>query len=174
MLRKLCRLRKNQEGATAIEFAMVAPVLFMMIFGVIDCGLLLTTQSALEGATSSAAREYKALSRSTNATGASAGTIRNMVIQYGGGLVEAGRTRVVMQRLNSGFGNAGMPDGESVTGSAGQTWSNGDVVQYRVYYDFKVFTPFLAGVIGDERGMVPLMASTVVQNEPTIGAGGGL
>lgn len=173
MLGRLSKLRKNSEGATAIEFAMVAPVLFLMIFGIVECGLLMTTQSALEGAASHAAREYKAASRSTNASGAGVSTIRNIIIRYASGLVTAGRLRVIMTPLGS-FGSAGMPDGSTVNSSSGSTGTNSQVVQYRVYYDYKVYTPFLANIIGDSRGMVPLMASTVVRNEPTIGAGNGI
>jgi Flp pilus assembly protein TadG len=45
-----------REGATAIEFAFVAPVLFAILFGVIEFGRLMWTQSALHFAVEAAAR----------------------------------------------------------------------------------------------------------------------
>ena len=48
----------------------------------------------------------------------------------------------------------------------------GDVVVYRLSYDWSLLTPVLAGVIG-EAGRVRLAASVVVRNEPYEAAGGG-
>lgn len=169
MLRNLKRIKKNQEGATAIEFAVVAPVLFMLIFGIIEFGILFTTQSALEGATSSAARTYKAQARTGNA-GAQTNAIHSLIAQYGRGVVKPAKLRVVAARLNS-WGSGSMPN--DVNSSSGRAGSTGQIIQYRVYYDYDVLTPFLSRVIGDNRGIVALRASTVVQNEPSIGGGGG-
>jgi Flp pilus assembly protein TadG len=43
-------------GATAVEFALTAPVFFAIIFGLIDAGLMLWTQLGLQHATELAAR----------------------------------------------------------------------------------------------------------------------
>jgi Flp pilus assembly protein TadG len=45
-----------RDGATALEFALVAPVLFAILFGVIEFGRLMWTQSALHFAVEAAAR----------------------------------------------------------------------------------------------------------------------
>ena len=45
-----------QEGTTAIEFALVAPSLFLVLFGAIEFGRLMWTQSALHFAVEEAAR----------------------------------------------------------------------------------------------------------------------
>ncbi len=50
------RLFRNDDGATAVEFAMLAPLFFAMAFGVIDAGRLVWTQMTLEHAVESAAR----------------------------------------------------------------------------------------------------------------------
>lgn len=167
---RLRTLRGNNEGATAIEFAMVAPVLFLLIFGIIEFGLMLSTQSALDGASTHAARTYKALARSGK-EGANAAAIHSLITQYGSGLVDPSRTRVVAQKL-TGWGIAGMPaDAPENDGDAGET---SEIIQYRVYYDYYTYTPFLAQVLGGDRGVITLRASTVVQNEPSIGAGAGV
>ena len=50
------RLLSCERGATALEFAFLAPVLFAMIFGVIDVGRLAWTIGSLHFAAESAAR----------------------------------------------------------------------------------------------------------------------
>ena len=78
MIRRLLkRLRRDQRGATLIEFAMVAPVLMVVIMGLLDMSYRLYAKSMLEGAVQKAARD------STLETGASASSnavIDNMVV----------------------------------------------------------------------------------------------
>jgi Flp pilus assembly protein TadG len=52
----LRRLLTHIGGATAVEFSLTAPVFFAIVFGLIDCGLLLWTQLGLQHATELAAR----------------------------------------------------------------------------------------------------------------------
>lgn len=49
-------LHRNTEGATAIEFAMVATPFLMMLFGIIGVGLFFFTTFSLENAVEQAAR----------------------------------------------------------------------------------------------------------------------
>ncbi len=49
-------LRHSNRGTTAIEFAMLFPVYLLMLFGVIEFGRLLWTQSTLQQAVEAAAR----------------------------------------------------------------------------------------------------------------------
>lgn len=46
----------KKTGATAVEFALVAPVLFMVILGALEFGRLMWTQAALHYAVEEAAR----------------------------------------------------------------------------------------------------------------------
>jgi len=50
------RLCKQSDGATAVEFGLLAPLFFAALFGVINCGMLLWTQLGLQHATETAAR----------------------------------------------------------------------------------------------------------------------
>ena len=56
IVRFLVGLARARQGTTAVEFAMVAPVLFLIIFGGVEFGMLLWTQSALHFAVQEAAR----------------------------------------------------------------------------------------------------------------------
>lgn len=50
-------LGRETRGATVVEFAMIAPVLLMLLLGMFDMGYNYYTQSQLQGAVQKAARE---------------------------------------------------------------------------------------------------------------------
>lgn len=56
-LEKDCRpCRRNRQGAAAVEFAIVAPVFFMMVFGMIEFGRAIMVQQVLTNASREGAR----------------------------------------------------------------------------------------------------------------------
>jgi Flp pilus assembly protein TadG len=61
------RFAKNKKGNTAIEFALVAPILFLLIFGILEFGLTLFANSTLDTTLRMLAR-YGMVTPYTNAT----------------------------------------------------------------------------------------------------------
>jgi Flp pilus assembly protein TadG len=56
-LERVCRLcRKNRRGAAAVEFAIVAPVFFLMVLGMIEFGRMIMVQQVLTSASREGAR----------------------------------------------------------------------------------------------------------------------
>lgn len=56
-LEKICRLcRKYRRGAAAVEFAFVAPVFFLLVFGMIEFGRMVMVQQLLTNASREGAR----------------------------------------------------------------------------------------------------------------------
>jgi Flp pilus assembly protein TadG len=56
-LEKPCRLyRRNRRGAAAVEFAVVAPVFFLLIFGMIEYGRMCMVQQVITNASREGAR----------------------------------------------------------------------------------------------------------------------
>jgi Flp pilus assembly protein TadG len=56
-LEKFCRLcRRRQRGAAAVEFAIVAPIFFLMIFGMIEFGRMVMVQQIITNASREGAR----------------------------------------------------------------------------------------------------------------------
>jgi len=53
---RLAKIRRDERGATAVEFALTAPVFFMIVFAIIEGGLLLWTQLGLQHGAEMAAR----------------------------------------------------------------------------------------------------------------------
>ena len=50
------RFLKNQNGATAVEFAVILPLLLLLIFGIIEFGLLLFNRHVITNSVREAAR----------------------------------------------------------------------------------------------------------------------
>jgi Flp pilus assembly protein TadG len=57
-MRLLRKIRRDESGAAAVEFAFVAPVAILMMFAVIESGRLMFTQNELKASLSTAAREW--------------------------------------------------------------------------------------------------------------------
>ncbi len=56
-LEKVCRLcRKRRRGAAAVEFAIVAPVFFLLVFGMIEFGRMVMVQQVITNASREGAR----------------------------------------------------------------------------------------------------------------------
>ena len=49
----------SRSGSAAIEFAMIAPVLFLFMFGIIETGVIFFANSALEKSIDDAARQIR-------------------------------------------------------------------------------------------------------------------
>jgi Flp pilus assembly protein TadG len=67
MAARRARRRRSQDGAAAVEFALVAPLLLVLVFGVISYGYMLSfrqalSQGAAEGARAAAVSPYPAAS----------------------------------------------------------------------------------------------------------------
>ena len=68
MLRSFNLLRRDEAGATAIEFALYSTVFFAMLFGGISASMLGFSSASLQSATESAARCRALAVTCTNAT----------------------------------------------------------------------------------------------------------
>jgi Flp pilus assembly protein TadG len=76
-LEKLCRLcRRNRRGAAVVEFAIVAPVFFILVFGMIEYGRMVMVQQILTNATREGAR-YAVVLDSNDTT-----AVQNKVTDY--------------------------------------------------------------------------------------------
>jgi hypothetical protein len=79
---RLAHACTDERGASAVEFALTAPVFLMFAFGLIQCGLLLWTQLGLQHGVEMAAR---CASINTKLCG-SAGDVQKFAVQQAYGL----------------------------------------------------------------------------------------
>ena len=52
-----CRASKNRVGAAVVEFAVIAPIFFTMVFGIIEFGRIILVQQLITNASREAARD---------------------------------------------------------------------------------------------------------------------
>lgn len=76
---------RNQHGQTMVEFALVIPVLCLIIFGIIQCGILYNNYITLTDATRVGARKA-AVSRQTTDPSGPAGVAKAATIAAASGL----------------------------------------------------------------------------------------
>ncbi|HZF93820.1 MAG TPA: TadE/TadG family type IV pilus assembly protein [Allosphingosinicella sp.] len=67
MKRVLSRLRRDRRGVSAIEFAIVAPVLILMVIGILQMGAMFYAQATLQSAVADGARFATIFPRPTRA-----------------------------------------------------------------------------------------------------------
>jgi Flp pilus assembly protein TadG len=101
MLQKLRKLTKSERGSTAVEFALLLPVLATLTFGMIDFGRMLWFQEVLVNATRTGARQGTLFN-----SGNGQGQIQGFVAQSltNGGVPTAG-LNVTVNGLGTGQGN---------------------------------------------------------------------
>jgi Flp pilus assembly protein TadG len=175
-----------KDGATIIEFALIAPMLFLLLAGIIELGLILFTTSAMEGATNIGARIGK--------TGFTTGGlsreqyIRNEIQRLTGGFLNAASLNISILSYSS-FANVGQPEPclapptPPCPGAPGVNYvdvngngtfdtdqgratagGSGSIVLYRTTYAWRLFTPIMAQLLGTN-GMYTITAVAAVRNE---------
>ena len=184
--RRARALAGERSGATALEFAILAPVLFLAVIGIIELAIVLLIQVLLEGSVREASRF--GITGYTPAGVTRDTQIRNVVARYTIGLINPNAITITTKVYPS-FGQIGQPEpytdsnhnghydaGEPYTDINGNgRWdadmgasgsgSAGDVVLYTVSYDWHMITGLMRPLMGTN-GVVHLQASIAVRNEP--------
>lgn len=163
------RFIRHHEGATAIEFAMVLPVFLLFVFGIFEFGLIMHVSSLVENATHEGARygitgsSYEDL----NPDGMPRDQFIEQYIRKRVGMwVRQDEqilvtTKVVGNIVDLGRGGA-VTDDDAGAGQGGQA------VIYNVDYFWKIMTPFMASLIGED-GTFRIHTTVVVKNEDFCG-----
>lgn len=182
----LAALLADRRGANAVEFALIAPVLFALLLGLLEFALFMTARLTLESAVAEAAR--------FGVTGSSLGAstreeaIRSVLERRAGSLLEPARVRMDT-KVYPDFSSIGQPEpwvdanangvydpGERYTDVNGNGRWDTDmgrdglgganaVVLYRARYDWRFLTPLVRALFPPD-GTVELVATMAVRNEP--------
>jgi hypothetical protein len=185
-LRLIGAARADARGATALEFALIAPLLLLLLLGTIELGMVSAADILLKNAAYNGARSGRTGYVPKGVTQDK--VIRDAVKQRIGILMDPGKVAVVAQAY-SGFDTLGKPEpftdangngtrdnGENYIdvnkngtydldqGAAGYGGAN-QVVLYSVSYPWRFFTPMVSKLMTAD-GVLTLSATAVVQNEP--------
>ena len=183
MIRSHPTLLRDQRGVTIIEFALIAPVLLLMLMGLLDLGYNMYTTEMLQGAIQNAARN----SSIEGATGKEAAL--DSIVTTAVRAVAPSATLTFNRRAYNSFTDAGRPedytdvdsDGtcnhgepfEDANGNGswdldrGQAGFGGarDAILYTVTVNYLRPFPVVAFIPGQTRDFT-LSARTVLRNQP--------
>lgn len=174
----------DQGGATIIEFAVVAPVFFLLLMIIIELGLINFSQVAVEAALAQASRS--ASIGDARIGGDRVSTVRALVEQKTSGLINS--AQITISATVVGQGTTAPPDycldppGTPVSCPSNNFVENngtpsyqgpgavslggsGDLIELRVSYPWRVQMPLLSSIVG-QRGVMMISSTTVVKNEP--------
>ena len=188
-------LAGDAKGVTAIEFALLAPVLILLICGTVDLGYIYMAQTSLTGAVAAAARQSGATQESSQAEREATMQVAITRTMSAYLLTPEQHPTIVstayrnfsetrpedytdINRNGQYDGPSGMFAGEPYTDrNDNGKWDpalpienslvgdEGEVVAYTAIYPVKHLFGFLSFITSGEQG-VTLRASSVVRNEP--------
>ncbi len=81
---------RSLRGASAVEFALIAPLLFLLLFGIIEFGLLLYNQAVITNASREGARKGVVYVVSSGTTGALSAAESAAIAHSGSALISLG------------------------------------------------------------------------------------
>lgn len=183
------RLRRDTAGAALIEFALIMPVMLMMIFGTLEFGLNIYLRSVLEGAMQQAGRNSSlqtaqashttidayitnqvhnilpnaavTFTRQNYSTFSAVGRAEDFTDGSNGGIVNGAYDLPECFQDIIGSGTAGQWDSD--IGRSGLGGAN-DVVEYTATVSYSSFIP-----VGQAFGLSPtttINATTMLRNQP--------
>ncbi len=181
------RLLRAETGVSAIEFAILAPTLMLLVFGIIEYSLIMMVYNVMESSTSTSSRLGKTGFSGEGVTREQ--TILTSIEARAGAVINA-EELTVTSKFYEQYDQINDPEpfidsnsdgnhdaGESYTDINGNAqWdadmgasgygSSGDVVVYQVSYPWHISTPIMREIFGDADGIFNITTHAVVKNEP--------
>jgi len=172
--RLLSRFARAREGTTAIEFAIIATPFLMLMFGIIELGMVFMVSTTLQNATDNAARKIRTGEFQTS--GASAKTDFAALVCLNMNWLQANcpaKLSIDVQVFPtfaalSGSGPAN-PVGFNPNNTNYSVPQASQIVLVRAYYDWSIFTPLLNAALvneGSGSGRRLIGAAAAFQTEP--------
>ncbi len=139
----MMRFMTDEKGASAVEFAVLLPLLVLLVFGIIEFGLLLYNEQVITNASREGARAA-IVGNCSGAVGSiprkTDGEISKIVTDYCIDPADATKKRLIT------FGNANNPPSTTVAPSPSDCVSTvGTDVAVTVTYDYTFLVPSLLG-----------------------------
>ncbi|WFE89268.1 pilus assembly protein [Roseibium porphyridii] len=170
--RRFFSIRKDESGATAIEFGLVAIPFFLILFGIVEVGLIHMVNRMLDNAVIEASRMIRTGQAQTSGFGADdfEGEICNALPAF---LCSTERIVVVVDQIDSFSAAASTndmydADGDLVEDSSYTAEANnsGEIVMVNVVYRWPMITSLLSLNLADHGTERHLTSTLVFRNEP--------
>jgi Flp pilus assembly protein TadG len=165
-------LIRKIDGATAIEFSLVAFPFILMIIGIIEIALMFTAATLVEGATGTASRLVRTC-QLQNMSGDPQENFTQAFCEHASVLVECEdrlRTEAIVMPGGSFMNVSNFEpnfDENGVMVPAGFTAGTAnDVILVRASYKYEMLTPGFSELLTGGQGGATFMSTTVLQIEP--------
>ena len=168
----LLRFARAKGGATAVELALVATPFFMMLFGLVELGLIFMVSSSLENATAEAARTIRTGQLQTGATPTAASFKSTICANFGWMQADCAANLSVDVRTFATFASvtAPQPITNNTFNAGALTFAPGgpnDIVVVRAYYQWPLIAPLMSQAMAQLNGGKAVLTSTsTFRNEP--------
>ncbi len=164
------RLIKQQDGAAAVEFALVAAPFLALVFAIMETAVVFFAGQALETAVADSSRLI--MTGQAQTQGLSASAFKNAVCAKIYGLFDCQNGVYVDVKTFTSFGSVSMPTPVDGSGNFQNNFSYqpggpGDIVVVRLFYQYPVYVSLLGFNLSNVNGGKRLLAATAAfRNEP--------
>jgi Flp pilus assembly protein TadG len=168
------RFRRNRHGSAAVEFALVAPVFFALLFAIIETGIMFFASQVLETVTQNSARQI--MTGFVQSQAYDEAHFKSQVVCPQIPVIFSCSNIFIDVKSYPSFTNvvinsqinAGSFDTSSLTYSPGNSC---DIVVARLFYQWQLFVTGLGFNISNLSGNQRLLVATAAfRNEPYAGA----
>jgi Flp pilus assembly protein TadG len=160
----------DRDGATAVEFALVAAPFFLLIFAILEIALIFFASAVIEEAVSAAARDIR--TGKLQSSGGQEEDFRAIICDRVNTIADCSRLKVDVRTFEN-FANTQFTPPISNDGDldeSGFTFEPGgaqDIVVVRVFYDWPLLGPGMINGLANMPGNRRLISSaTAFRNEP--------
>jgi Flp pilus assembly protein TadG len=165
----LHRFRRNRRGSAAVEFALVAPVFFALLFAIIESAIMFFAGQVLETITQSSARQI--LTGQAQSAALTQDEFKNYVCSQIPTLFNCGNVFVDVQKY-SGFSSVAISsqidnNKNFINDMHYNPGGPGDIVVVRLFYQWPLFVTGLGYNVANLSGNQRLLTATAAfRNEP--------
>lgn len=169
-LKVVRRLTRQQDGAAAVEFAMVAAPFLALVFAIMETAMVFFAGQVLETAAADSARLIMTGQAQNQSLDQAA--FKNAVCSRIYGLFDCTGGIYIDVKTYTSFATVDTTppidqNGELINNFIYQPGQPGDIVVVRLFYQWPVYVPLLGFNLADMAGGKRLMAATVAfRNEP--------
>jgi Flp pilus assembly protein TadG len=162
------RIRRREDGVTAVEFALVAPVFMFLVFAILETSLMYVVATVMQGEVALTTRIIRTgqLQQEDDAIAA----FRDSLCENLDNVLDCDNV-IIDVRTFDDFGEIDLDDFVDEDGNASGNQftpgSAGEIVVVRVAYQYNIVTPYLDEFLPtDANGNLMLFAGTAFKNEP--------
>lgn len=163
--------RDSRKGSAALEFAIIAPVFFILLMGIIENGVIYFAGTTLQYATDNAARYVR--TGQAQAASMSQTQFRTMICNDIAPMLACDSNLQIDMQSYVGYAGATFASPTDANGNLNNALNNYqpgtacNVVLVRAFYTWKVLTPGLSVFLTNITGGYHLISATAAfRNEP--------